>query len=247
MRSLARILVATACIGLLLGGGWLAVALVQAARLQRQVVELEQRVREEQALRQQMADRLGRARRLGRLEVVKQHRAGDALAAALSPAAAAEVPPADLVTTVDFIELDERGRELGRRRAVVPGSTVFLDAWTVRFPQQSVVEADPLRGRSIALLRRIYSDRMAPADGVAIDTPGAVPDGYAATEGARFERALWKRFWRLASDPGAAEAEGVRVAQGEAVYKPMAGGQRYDVELESAGGLVLRPTAADAP
>lgn len=247
MRSLARILVATACIGLLLGGGWLAIALVQAARLQRQVVELEAQVRREQELRTQMAERLGRSRRLGRLEVVQQHRAGDAAARPLSPAAAAEVPPADLVTTVDFIELDERGRELGRRRAVVPGRTVFLDAWTVRFPQQSVVDADPMRGRTVALLRRIYSDRMAPADGVAIDTPGAVPDGYAASDGARFERALWSSFWRLATDPVAAEAQGVRVAQGEAVYKPVASGQRFEVELESSGGLVLRPAATDAP
>jgi len=247
MRSLARILVATACIGLLLGGGWLAIALVQAARLQRQVVELEQQVRHEQELRERTMERLGRTRRLGRLEVVKQHRAGDAEATALSAAAAAEVPVNELVTTVDFIELDERGRELGRRRAAVPGRTVFLDAWTVRFPQQTVIDADPMRGQTIALLRRIYSDRMAPADGVPIDTPGAVPDGYAATDGARFERALWKNFWRLASDPGAAEAQGVRVAQGEAVYKPVSAGQRYEVELESAGGLVLRPTAADTP
>ena len=247
MRSLARILVATACIGLLLGGGWLAIALVQAARLQRQVVELEQQVRHEQELRKRTAERLGRTRRLGRLEVVKQHRAGDAEAKALSAAAAAEVPVNDLVTTVDFIELDDRGRELGRRRATVPGRTVFLDAWTVRFPQQTVIDADPMRGQTVALLRRIYSDRMAPADGVPIDTPGAVPDGYAATDGARFERALWRNFWRLASDPGAAEAQGVRVAQGEAVYKPVAPGQRYEVELESAGGLVLRPAATDAP
>ena len=247
MRSLARILVATACIGLLLGGGWLAVALVQAARLQRQVVELEQQVRHEQEMRRQMAERLGRARRLGRIEVVKQHRATDAEARALSPATAAEIDAADLVTTVDFIELDERGRELGRRRAIVPGRILFLDAWTVRFPQQTVIDADPMRGRSIALLRRLYSDRMAPVDGVPIDTPGSVPDGYAASEGARFERALWKRFWRLATDPVAAEAEGVRVAQGEAVYKPVAPGQRYEVELESAGGLVLRPAAGDAP
>jgi hypothetical protein len=34
---------------------------------------------------------------------------------------------------------------------------------------------------------------------------------------------------------------GVRVAQGEAVYKPTVPGQRFDVELESSGGLTLRP------
>jgi hypothetical protein len=99
-----------------------------------------------------------------------------------------------------------------------------------------------MRGRTVALLRRIYSDRMPPAQGVPIDTPGAIPDGYAASDGARFEQALWKRFWRLATDPQAAESMGVRVAQGEAVYKPTAPGHCFDVELENSGGLTLRPS-----
>ena len=241
MDRFIRILFAVVAIGLLLGGGWLAVALVQTAHLQRQVADLERQVKEEQERRRLALERLSRARRLGRLEVVEQHRVDDPSARPLSPAAAAELTPQEIVTTVDFIELDDGGREIGRRRASVPGRTVFLDAWTIRFPNEGIAEADPLRGRSVALLRRIFSDRLAPADGIAIDTPGAVPDGYAATDGARFERALWKRFWSLATDPAAAAEQGVRVAQGEAVYKPVAAGQRYDVELESAGGLVLRP------
>ncbi len=241
MRSLVRVLVAIVCLLLLVGGGWLAVALAQAAHLQRQVVRLEEEVRRQEELRKTMADRLGRTRRLGSLRVVQQHRAGDPAATPLSPASAGELADSELVTTVEFVELDDRGRQVGSRRAQVPGRVVFLDAWTVRFPQDRVIEDDPMRGRTVALLRRIYSDRMPPAQGVPIDTPGAVPDGYAASDGARFEQALWKRFWLLASDPAAAEAMGVRVAQGEAVYKPTAPGQRFDVELESSGGLTLRP------
>ena len=241
MRTIARILVATACIGLLVGGGWLAIAIMQTARLQRQVAQLEQEVARQEELRKVMIERLSRSRRLGRLHVVQQHRVGDTQAAPLSPASAAELPADSIMTTVEFVELSDRGHEVGRRRAVVPGRVVFLDAWTVRFPHDAVATDDPLRGRSVALLRRLYSDRMTPNDGVPIDTPGSVPDGYAASDGARFEPALWKRFWRLATDPEAAESEGIRIAQGEAVYKPVSAGQVYDVELESAGGLVLRP------
>lgn len=247
MRSLARILIAVVCIGLLVGGGWLAIALTHAARLQMQVVQLEQQVRQERELRQQMAERLGRTRRLGRLQVLSQHRTDDPAARPLSAASAAELPASAIATTVEFVELDDRGRSIGTRRCTVPGRVVFLDAWTVRFPQQDVIADDPMRGRSLSLLRRIYSDQMAPANGFAIDTPGAVPDGYAVSDGARFEQALWKRFWHLASDPQAAAEQGVRVAQGEAVYKPVSPGQIFDVELESAGGLVLRPTTAPKP
>ena len=242
MRSVLRVLVATICLLLLVGGGWLAVALAQAAHLQRQVIRLEEEVRRQEELRRTMAELLGRTRRLGTLRVLKQHRAGDASATALSPSSAAELGDGEVITTVEFIEVDEAGRQVGVRRAELPGRVVFLDAWTVRFPQDRVAEDDPMRGRTVALLRRIYSDRMPPSQGVPIDTPGAVPDGYAASEGARFEQALWKRFWLLANDPAAAEAMGVRVAQGEAVYKPTAPGQRYDVELESSGGLTLKPS-----
>jgi hypothetical protein len=247
MRALARILIAAVCLALLLGGGWLAVSLVQTARLQRQVAELERAIEAERELRRLVLERLGGARRLGRLEIVQQHRIDDPAARPLGAGAAAELPSNSILTTVDFIELDANGKEIARRRIRVPGTTVFLDAWTIRFPQDAVAEGDPLRGRTLTLLRRIYSDRMPPADGVPLDTPGAVPDGYAATEGARFERALWKRFWSLASDAQAAREAGVRVAQGEAIYKPVAPGQRYDLEVESSGGLILRPATADTP
>ena len=243
MRSLSRILLAVVCIGLLLGGGWLAIAITQTARLQMQVVQLEEQVRREQELRQRMADRLGRTRRLGRLQVIEQHRIDDPAAKPLSAASAAELPATSIASTVEFVELDDRGHEIGSRRVTVPGRVVFLDAWTVRFPQQGVIDDDPMRGHTLSLLRRIYSDQMAPANGFAMDTPGAVPDGYAATDGARFEQALWKRFWALATDPAVAADQGVRVAQGEAVYKPIMPGQCFDVDLESAGGLILRPTA----
>jgi hypothetical protein len=241
MRSLARILLAAVCILLLVGGGWLAVMITQAARLQRQVVELEEQLRRQEAHHQAVLERLGRARRVGSLQVISQHRAADPAATAMSPSAAAELPDDDIRTTVLFVELDEGGRELGRTQATLPGRVIFLDAWTVRFPQETVAAADPLRGRSVALLRRIYSDRMQPVQGVAIDTPGAVPHGYAAGDAARFEQAIWRRFWALAGDPAAAAAEGVRVAQGEAVYKPVTVGQRFRVELESSGGLTLIP------
>ena len=74
MRSVVRVLVAIVCLLLLVGGGWLAVALAQAAHLQRQVVRLEEEVRRQEELRKTMAERLGRTRRLGTLRVLQQHR-----------------------------------------------------------------------------------------------------------------------------------------------------------------------------
>ena len=44
------------------------------------------------------------------------------------------------------------------------------------------------------------------------------------------EQALWKRFWRLATDPQAADDMGVRVAQGEAGAKH---GQEQDAQHQN--------------
>ena len=94
------------------------------------------------------------------------------------------------------------------------------------------------------LLRRIYSDQMRPIEGLPIDTPGASPPAYAVGGIGKFEQQLWAHFWEIATDPDLADSMGVRVAQGEAVYKPMREGERYELTVEAAGGLTLVPLRA---
>jgi hypothetical protein len=111
----------------------------------------------------------------------------------------------------------------------------------VKFAPQRVAEGDPLLGHTLVLLRKLYSDRMPPKDGFLIDTPGAIPPGYAASDAGRFEKRLWEIFWELATDPDLAEEMGVRVAQGEAVYKPVRAGQTYELLVDASGGMNLTP------
>jgi hypothetical protein len=173
-----------------------------------------------------MLDRLGRSRRVAHIRVIDQQ-AG---------------PRGDVTrTSFAFIELDEQGREIARQRFDIPGDVLFVDAWSIKFSHVDVAGGDPLRGRSLVLLRRVYSDRMAPSNGYAIDLPGSVPPAYAAGEVAEFEKRLWEQFWKLAADPEAAEAAGVRVAQGEAVYKPLRSGSTYELVVDAAGGMSLLP------
>ena len=146
-----------------------------------------------------------------------------------------------LTTTLRFIEIDEEGRELGRRTITVPGSTIYFDAWTARFPPEAVAQGDHLRGQTLVLFKKIYSDQLSPSDGVAIDTPGGVPDGYAGSEIARFEQGIWSNFWRIASDPEQSRLRGIRVAQGEAVYSPMRPGDIYELRVDALGGMTLTP------
>ncbi|MHC4833831.1 MAG: hypothetical protein ACYTFH_08100 [Planctomycetota bacterium] len=210
---------------------------VVAAVMWRSYIDEERRLREEIArveaemtrqieVREAMIDRLGRQRRRALIEVVSQ-----------TPRADGE----GVLTELRFVELDEDGRELGLREYSVPGDVVFVDGWTARFRTEQVAEGDPMRGSTIVLLRRIYSDLMRPSDGHAIDTPGGIPDGYAASDRSRFEQSIWRNFWRLAADPEAAAEQGLRVAQGEAVYKRVAPGEAYELLVEAAGGMTLVP------
>jgi hypothetical protein len=122
-------------------------------------------------------------------------------------------------TALRFIELDDEGRELARRDLEVPGEIVHIDGWTARFP----------------------AGKVASGDDIPLDTPGAIPDGYAGSEAVRFEQAIWKRFWTLATDPDAARSAGLRVAQGESVYKPMHPGDVFELRVEAVGGMTLVP------
>jgi hypothetical protein len=227
MASMVRILLLTIVFGAVAGVFIWQGLIGREHELLQEIDRLEEKMAAEVAHRDEMIERLGRTSRLARVEILEQTR----------------ISPEDPVETtrMRFVELDQNGAELGRRDYEIAGDVLFIDAWTVRFEHEQVANGDPFAGRSLVLFRRIYSDQIRPADGYAIDTPGGIPEGYAVSEEARYERALWSRFWRLATDPEEARRMGVRVAQGEAVYKPVRTGQRYDLVAESAGGLTMVP------
>lgn len=198
---------------------------------QRQIDELHalnQQMQNQLEERREMIDRLSRSRRLAHLDITKQDTGPDHHINS---------------TTFTFIELGDDGSELARQNFTVPGQTIFIDAWTIKFDPHDVAIGDGLRGHSIVLFRRVYSDLLPPAEGIAIDTPGAVPPGYAAEDIGKYEQRLWASFWELAQNPDEAAKMGVRVAQGEAVYKPVKVGQSYELSVDAVGGMNLTPLA----
>ncbi|MHC4220166.1 MAG: hypothetical protein ACYSU7_17105 [Planctomycetota bacterium] len=50
---------------------------------------------------------------------------------------------------------------------------------------------------------------------------------------------------KISTEPRLAAAMGVRVAQGEAVYKPLRPDQVYELTVDAAGGMSLLPLPAD--
>ncbi|MFG0331656.1 MAG: hypothetical protein ACF8PN_17350 [Phycisphaerales bacterium] len=171
-----------------------------------------------------MVERLSGARRLAQIIVTRQE----------------STPEAGVETELLMVELAPDGRPLSKQRFVIPGTVGFFDGLVIKFDPESVAVADPLRGQSLVLLRRVYSETMAPEEGIPVDSPAAVPPAYRTqNEPGEFERRLWERFWELANDPRLAEELGVRVAQGEAVYKPLRPGVLYELSIDAIGGMNL--------
>jgi hypothetical protein len=226
MNAFLRTLVAGAALAGFTYAGYEVLSRRDLRRTLREMEQLQQETEQKLAAREAMLDRLGRSRRVAHIQVLEQHKG----------------PGGEVARTrFAFIEIDDHGREIARQVFDVPGDVLFVDAWSIKFSHVDVAGGDPLRGQSLILLRRVYSDRMPPSEGYAIDLPGAVPPAYAAGEAAEFEKRLWEQFWTLATDPAAADAAGVRVAQGEAVYKPIRAGATYELVVDAAGGMSLTP------
>lgn len=144
-------------------------------------------------------------------------------------------------TTIEFIEIDRQGHPLPSKRFVVPDRIVHFDALVIKFDQADVAAGDPLRGKSLALFRRIYGENQTPADGFRIDPENDVPDVFRVNPSPTpFERQLWSRFWDYARNPELAARDRVRVAQGESVYEPMMKGDVWSLTLQNNGGLNIQ-------
>ncbi|MCX7804747.1 MAG: hypothetical protein N3A38_06100, partial [Planctomycetota bacterium] len=145
------------------------------------------------------------------------------------------------MTTIRFVEVDADGDPIGLpREYTIEGDVAYFDGLVIKFEDSYVEKGDPKRGRALLLLRRIFGERQKPEDGFELDAVGSCPAPY---RGSRpiggFERELFARFWELALDPAKAKAAGVRVAQGEAVYKRMEPGKLYILKMRTTGELSL--------
>jgi hypothetical protein len=189
---------------------------------------VERRLKEAEARNQQLTQivsRLSEETRVAEVLVTDQSRTSDGV----------------LHTSLILVEAARDGATLPPKQFHVEGEQVHVDAMVIKFDRHFVEEGDPLRGHSVALFTRIYGDLQSPSSAAFIDRPGTVPDVY---RGARervteFETSLWRDFWRLFDDQEFRRSKGVRIANGQGVWGPLAKDRLYTITLESDGGLNL--------
>lgn len=124
------------------------------------------------------------------------------------------------------------------------GRLVYFEALVIKFEHSFVEHADPQRGLSLALFRRVFGDQQAP-ESAKLLSPPLPPDAGGSALGAA-DAQQWQRFWDMMDDPKQASHYGVRVAQCEAPAVPLSSGQIWEVTLDADGGLNLK-RRTDAP
>jgi hypothetical protein len=213
-----RSLLGLCFVALLASGGWLAWRKLDENQ---RFIQQQQR---EIAEKSRVIENLSRSSRVAQAVVVDQWTGEDGI----------------VRSKIRFVELGADGEPVTKKTLVVPGREVYFDALVLKFDRTLVGEGDAIKGRSVLLFRRIFGEHQQPSEGVRLDEGevDGIPDVYrtnAAPSAAEVE--LWKKFWTFATDPAAAAAAGVRVAQGEAPFTRMEKGHLYELTLDHAGGL----------
>ena len=93
----------------------------------------------------------------------------------------------------------------------------------------------------VCLLQRMFSEELAPDEGVALDSVNQHPLPFTGDDlPDPLYQDLFERVWDYANDPAAAERLGVRAIQAEAPSVEARAGQTYRLELRQSGGMTLR-------
>jgi hypothetical protein len=140
-------------------------------------------------------------------------------------------------TTLLFVEYRPDGSAMPAKQFTINGNEAHFDAQVIKFKDQYVEAADPLRGQSIMLFVRVYGADQAPDAGFPIDAPGTIPEVYRGSDPhiSDFEQDLWNNFWKLYNDREARDARGIRGLHGEGLYGQFLPGHVYTITLRADG------------
>jgi hypothetical protein len=144
-----------------------------------------------------------------------------------------------VVTKLKFVETDRKDllKRVLEKEYQFEGDIIHFDALVVKFDDQTVMEGDE---RALYLWRRVYSDKMRPEDGFAIETQGDEPQRYAdicSKLNMRDKELFWKEIWGLADDKDRLAEYGISAIYGNAVYRKVRLGLVYVFKISSTGNL----------
>jgi len=144
-----------------------------------------------------------------------------------------------LYTTIKFVETarDDSSRAILEKEYTIEGDIIHFDALIVKFGHQLVMDG---RRKALYLWRRVYSENIAPEEGLLIEDPHSEPERYAdlfkllpKTERDMF----WTAVWQLANDPDGLKGYGIEAVYGNVVYSRLKPGCIYFFKISPSGQL----------
>lgn len=152
-------------------------------------------------------------------------------------------PENEIVTLVEFQELDDDGNPLDQPKQFrIKGDMVYIDTWVVKFDDKYVEAADIDRGTALVFFRRLFGEFQEPQQGYSLDQAGQRPTAYArGSVLSDFEKRIWDDFWNVANDETKQVELGIRAIHGDAPSFKVMKGKTYRMVLRADGDLTFGP------
>jgi hypothetical protein len=144
-----------------------------------------------------------------------------------------------IITKLKFVETDRKDmlKRVLEKEYELEGDIIHFDSLIVKFDKQLVIDG---KERALYLWRRVYSDKMRPEDGFAIETQGDEPKRYAdicRKLKLKDKELFWKEIWKLADDKERLAEYGISAIYGNVVYRKVRPGLVYVFKISSTGNL----------
>jgi hypothetical protein len=142
-----------------------------------------------------------------------------------------------ILTTLKFIETarDDKLKTVLEKEYTIEGDIVYFDALIVKFGDKMVMDG---KTKALYLWRRVYSDKMAPEQGFAVEEPGAEPQRYGdllKVLPIKQKQLFWTHIWDLANDPDKLKEHDIEAIYGNAVYSKLKKGLIYVFKISPSG------------
>jgi len=143
----------------------------------------------------------------------------------------------ELFTTIRFVETarNNKLKKILEKEYTIAGDIIHFDALIVKFGNKMVMDG---KTRALYLWRRVYGEKMTPAEGFSIEEPGAEPQRYKdMLEALPIEqkKLFWSEIWELANDTEKLAEYDISAIYGNAVYWKLREGLIYIFKINSTG------------
>lgn len=150
---------------------------------------------------------------------------------------AQEMRDGELYTTIKFVETarDDKLNKILEKQYTIAGDIIHFDALIVKFGSKMVMDG---KTRALYLWRRVYGEKMTPAEGFEIEEPGAEPQRYKDLLEALpidSRKMFWTEIWELANDTAKLVEYDIDAIYGNAVYWKLREGLIYVFKINSSG------------